>query len=236
MYAANSLAQFPLSAELQGLPTRSGSEISGREYGDVLLTLFERSGIGLAVLDPALRVRALNDVFTEHCGRSREFIRDRSFLEFLHLSVRQGILRHFERLVQGHHTPVACHSLAMRFEETGTPGKLAAFPVDDGDGKVRMLVVQFAPDREELPPVVREQRKLTALTARVLEGVAAGDSTVRLAAKLYLSRQGIEYHVSILLRQFKVPNRTALTAKAYSMGMFGIGCWPPKVLPEYVRS
>ena len=68
------------------------------------------------------------------------------------------------------------------------------------------------------------------------EGVAAGDSTVRLAAKLFLSRQGIEYHVSILLRQFKVPNRTALVAKAYSIGMFGIGSWPPQVLPDYIRT
>jgi DNA-binding NarL/FixJ family response regulator len=101
-----------------------------------------------------------------------------------------------------------------------------------------MILVQFTPEKTEEPPAppVGAQRKLAPLTAKVLEGVAAGDPTVRLAAKLFLSRQGIEYHVSILLRQFKVPNRTALAAKAYSMGMFSIGCWPPKVLPEYIRT
>ncbi|MGJ3559305.1 LuxR C-terminal-related transcriptional regulator [Streptomyces sp. INA 01156] len=66
--------------------------------------------------------------------------------------------------------------------------------------------------------------------------MAAGDPTVRLAAKLFLSRQGIEYHVGMLLRQFQVPNRTALAAKAYSMGMFSIGSWPPRVLPDHIRS
>ncbi|MGN9810000.1 PAS domain-containing protein [Micromonospora sp. BQ11] len=215
----------------------SASEISSEEYGDVVLSLFERSGIGLAVLDPALRVRASNRVFSEQCGRPREAIRNHSFVAFLDLSVRQNLLRQFERLVQGRPPRTVCHSSAVRFEGTEITGQLAAFPVADDNGKVRLIVVQFAPERiEESLPVVREQRKLTALTAKILEGVAAGDPTVRLAAKLFLSRQGIEYHVSILLRQFKVPNRTALAAKAYSMGMFSIGCWPPKVLPEYIRS
>jgi DNA-binding NarL/FixJ family response regulator len=101
-----------------------------------------------------------------------------------------------------------------------------------------MILVQFTPEgvSDDHQALVGAQWKLTPLTAKVLEGVAAGDATVRLAAKLFLSRQGIEYHVSLLLRQFKVPNRTALAAKAYSMGMFGIGCWPPRVLPDFIRA
>ncbi|MEN3304473.1 MAG: hypothetical protein V7603_675 [Micromonosporaceae bacterium] len=254
MYAADSLVEMPLIIDPQerqqphpvdgaGLVARSSrpsvtrSEMSGEEYGDIVLSLFEKSGIGLTVLDPALRVRAVNDVFGEHCGHPREVVKGRSFVGLLHLSVRQNLLRQFERLVQGRNTRVFCPSLAMRFAETGIAGKLAAFPVDDSSGKVCMIVVQFAPERsEESLSAVKEQRKLTVLAAKILEGVAAGDSTVRLAAKLFLSRQGVEYHVSILLRQFKVPNRTALAAKAYSVGLFSIGCWPPKVLPEYIRS
>ncbi|MEO3751923.1 PAS domain-containing protein [Streptomyces sp. B6B3] len=216
--------------------TLPGTEINGEEYGDVVLSLFERLGIGLAVLDPALRVHAVNDVFSEQCGRPRDNIKGCSFMELLHLSVRENLLQQFERLVHRQHAPVVCQSLAMRFEDTAVAGKLAAFPVDDSEGEVSMLVVQSAPEppEEALQPA-SGQRKLTVLTARVLEGVAAGDATVRLAAKLFLSRQGIEYHVSILLRQFQVPNRTALVAKAYSMGMFSLGCWPPRVLPEYIR-
>ncbi|MEU5839569.1 PAS domain-containing protein [Streptomyces diacarni] len=218
-------------------PPLTDAVISGEEYGDVLLSLFEKTGIGLAVLDPALRVRAVNDVFSEQCGRPRAVIRNHSFAELLHLSVRQHLLRQFELLVQGDHTRVACQPLATRFENTGIVGQLAAFPVDDSAGKMQSIVVQFAPERtDEALPLARGQVKLTGLTSRVLEGVAAGDPTVRLAAKLFLSRQGIEYHVSLLLRQFKVPNRTALAAKAYSMGIFSIGCWPPKVLPECIRN
>ncbi|EST21298.1 hypothetical protein N566_27500 [Streptomycetaceae bacterium MP113-05] len=217
------------------LPSATDVELRSEEYGEAVLSLFERSGIGLAVLDPALRVRAVNSAFLTQCGRDRGDIAERSFADFLHPSVRQHLMRQFGRLVQGHHARLVGRSIAMWFHDTAVAGKLTAFPVDDDSGRGTVILVQFTPEKTEEPPV-GSQRKLTPLTARVLEGVAAGDPTVRLAAKLFLSRQGIEYHVSILLRQFKVPNRTALAAKAYSMGMFSIGCWPPKVLPDYIRT
>lgn len=214
------------------------AELRSDEYGDAVLSLFERSGIGLAVLDPALRIRAVNSAFLTQCGRDRGDVAERSFADFLHPSVRQHLMRQFGRLVQGHHARLVGRSIAMWVNDTAVAGKLTAFPVDDDSGRGTMILVQFTPEKTEEPqaPPVGSQRKLTPLTAKVLEGVAAGDPTVRLAAKLFLSRQGIEYHVSILLRQFKVPNRTALAAKAYSMGMFSIGCWPPKVLPDYIRT
>ena len=76
---------------------------------------------------------------------------------------------------------------------------------------------------------------LTAINTKVLEGVAAGVSTVQLAALLYLSRGGVEYDVTTLMRKFKVANRPALISKAYSMGVFVLGSWPPRVLPEYTK-
>lgn len=213
------------------------TEIGGDEYGDVVLSLFERSGIGLAILDPTLRVRSVNSAFSTQCGRHHDEICERGFAEFLHPSVRQYVLRQFCRLVQGHQARLVSRSITMWFHDTAVSGKLTAFPVEDAADKVKMILVQFTPEEttDDHQALVGSQWKLTPLTAKVLEGVAAGDPTVRLAAKLFLSRQGIEYHVSILLRQFKVPNRTALAAKAYSMGMFSIGCWPPKVLPDYIR-
>nr|AKA59106.1 LuxR-family transcriptional regulator [Streptomyces sp. WAC2288] len=212
------------------------AEIRSDEHGDMVLSSFETSGIGLAILDPTLRVRAVNGAFRAQCGRRRDDICERSFAEFLHPSVRQHLMRQFGRMVQGHRARLVGQSIAMWFDDATVPGKLSAFPVDGDGGRTKMIMVQFTPEKsDDQQALIGSQRKLTALTAKVLEGVAAGDPTVRLAAKLFLSRQGIEYHVSILLRQFKVPNRTALAAKAYSMGMFSIGCWPPQVLPDYIR-
>ncbi|WP_225843828.1 helix-turn-helix transcriptional regulator [Streptomyces albus] len=224
--------------ELRDLPSPLySSEIRSDEYGDVVLSLIERSGIGLAILDPSLRIRSVNSAFSAQCGRGHDDICDRSFAEFLHPSVRQHVLRQFLRLVQGHQAQVVSRSIAIWFHDTAVAGKVTAYPVEDADGKPRMILVQFTPEEtaDDRQALVGSWWKLTPLKAKVLEGVAAGDPTVRLAARLFLSRQGIEYHVSILLRLFKVPNRTALAAKAYSMGMFSIGCWPPKVLPDYIR-
>ncbi|MGO4760878.1 LuxR C-terminal-related transcriptional regulator, partial [Streptomyces sp. 2MCAF27] len=54
-------------------------------------------------------------------------------------------------------------------------------------------------------------------------------------SKLYLSRQGIEYHVSSMLRKLKAPNRAALVSRAYSAGMLTVGTWPARVLPDFVK-
>jgi DNA-binding CsgD family transcriptional regulator len=81
------------------------------------------------------------------------------------------------------------------------------------------------------------QRRVLPLNARdagILEGVASGASSVQLAASLFLSRQGVEYHIGRLLRRFRVPNRTALVGRAYSLGIFDSGSWPPKVRREFV--
>lgn len=76
---------------------------------------------------------------------------------------------------------------------------------------------------------------LGELDARVLEGVAWGASTVQLAGRLYMSRQGVEYRVGRLLRRFDVPNRPALVARAHTLGLFAPGQWPPQVLPDLIE-
>jgi DNA-binding CsgD family transcriptional regulator len=70
---------------------------------------------------------------------------------------------------------------------------------------------------------------LTEISARVLEGVAGGASAAELAANLYLSKQGIDYHMAAMLRKFGVANRCELVARAYVLGVLVRGAWPPRV-------
>ena len=193
---------------------------------------------GLAVLDNRLRFMATNDAFIGQCGLDWGEIQGRSFAELLNLSVRQGLMSQFERLVQGQRARLAEQPIAFCSTTAAVGGKLTAFRVNDQAGKAKLVVVLVTPEETagDWQPLAGPQRKLSELDAKILEGVAAGVSTVRLAANLFLSRQGVEYHVAILLRQFRVPNRAALASKAYSMGMFHLGCWPPKVLSDYIAS
>jgi DNA-binding CsgD family transcriptional regulator len=86
-------------------------------------------------------------------------------------------------------------------------------------------------ERDAWRPAVR----LTLLDARILEGIAAGRTTAHLAAQLHLSRQGVDYHITSLLRRFTVPNRTALASRAHAAGLFRPGEWPPRVCENLVE-
>ncbi|MCX4909691.1 LuxR C-terminal-related transcriptional regulator [Streptomyces sp. NBC_00878] len=75
---------------------------------------------------------------------------------------------------------------------------------------------------------------LSEMDARILVGLANGDTTEKLASMLFLSRQGIEYRVRAMFREFATSNRTQLVARAYSLGVLTKHVWPPRVAPHHV--
>lgn len=186
-------------------------------------------------------VRAADPEFARQFGLSAGEICGSGLLDLLHAPVSARLREQFAALSAGRR---------RRFTErvTGRDGTGRAFSaqvtvtaVNKPSGEVAALLVllrrtgdvqQPEKGREPVPcggPV------LSALDAQVLEGVASGESTVQLASRLYLSRQGIEYRVGQMLRRFDAPNRPALVARAHALGMFAVGQWPPRVLPERVK-
>jgi PAS domain S-box-containing protein len=211
--------------------------VQRNEHSDLFLSIFERSGMCFAVLDPRLRLLELNHAFLQQFGSPLSEARGRAFGDFLHPSIRQNIMRQFARLTEGRRVRFAERVVALRPNAPAFAAELTGIAVYGENNQIKMIVVLLRPDkaREDHKVTVDSGKMLTDLDAKILEGVAAGIATVQLAAKLYLSRQGVEYHVSAMLRKFKVSNRAALVSKAYSMGIFSVGCWPPSALPEYVR-
>nr|AZF85898.1 LuxR family transcriptional regulator [Catenulispora sp.] len=214
------------------------SLVEGSEYGDVFLSIVDRTGAGLAVLDPRLRVQEHNAAFREHCGEPPFDLRDRDFSDLLHPSVRQHMLRRFDRLLHGGNSRFVEHGAVLWAARASFTGTLTGAAVRGEGDQIKTVVVLVTPDdnADDRRILVSPNKIMAQIDARILEGVATGASTVQLATKLYLSRQGIEYHVSGMLRKFRAPNRAALVSKAYSMGVFGVGSWPPKVLPEFIQN
>jgi PAS domain S-box-containing protein len=205
-------------------------------FNDVFRSFFDRSGMCMASLDPKLRVVKANVEFFRQFGRNSAEVCGNSFFELLHPSVRDKVEQQFARLAEGRRVRFTERMVAVRPGESAFTAELTGIAVHGETGQVESVMVLVRPELERDPQVLTGRKKpLTAMDARILEGVAAGISTVQLAAMLYLSRGGVEYHVSTLLRKLKVANRPALVSKAYSMGMFGVGCWPPKVLPDYIQ-
>ncbi|MEA5367282.1 LuxR C-terminal-related transcriptional regulator [Amycolatopsis sp., V23-08] len=76
---------------------------------------------------------------------------------------------------------------------------------------------------------------VTGIEAKILQGIASGMSSLEMADKFYLSRQGIDYHVARLQRKFKSRNRVELISRAFASGLLDSTAWPPRV-PECRRA
>ncbi|MFI5758524.1 LuxR C-terminal-related transcriptional regulator [Streptomyces sp. NPDC051569] len=198
---------------------------------------FDQPGLCMASLDPTLTIQQANQEFYRQFGDSSAGVCGRSFRDLVHPSVQQPLMRQFSRLVEGKRQRFASHVVALGPEDSAFAGTLTAAAVTGETPDVAaILVLMRSSEGSEDAGVLTNQKKiLTEIDARILEGIAAGLSTIPLASRLYLSRQGVEYHVTGLLRKLRVPNRAALVSRAYSMGVLNVGTWPPKVVEDFIK-
>lgn len=199
---------------------------------DAFRSLFERTAACMAFVDSALDVQEVNRQFV------RELIGHRTateynLLDFVQHDDPDGLRLRFQQLIAGTRDQIVETVVCVTAHDRQVPGTLSAVAVHNGVLRTSTAVVTLHCN-EPLAPV-RQRRLLTELDARILEGVAAGISTIGLATKLYLSRQGVEYHVGTMLKKFKAPNRAALVSRAYAMGVLASDMWPPRANPAFVK-
>ncbi|MES9525235.1 PAS domain-containing protein [Streptomyces capoamus] len=198
-------------------------------------------------LSDDLVITAAEPEFARNFGLSAEQIRGYRLLDLLHSPAPAQLRERFVAL---------CAGRRPRFTEKvmATDGAGGLFRADltgiavyglsgEASGVVVLLrSLAAAPTpaspapRQDNAPAAGDTPALSALDAQVLEGVARGESTVQLASRLFLSRQGIEYRIGQMLRRFDTPNRPALVSRAHALGMFAPGQWPPRVRPDRVKS
>jgi PAS domain S-box-containing protein len=208
---------------------------AGKQH--IFNSFFERSGLCVAHFDQAGRVVEANGDFCRQFGRAPRDVHGRVFGDLLHPSVREKITQQLGRLAYGQRARFTDRIVGLRPGDGAFTAELTGLAINGDGGQVDGVMVLVRPDKgEQVGNTVAARGKLlTKMDARILEGVAAGVTTPQLATTLFLSRGGVEYHVAALLRKLKVKNRVALISKAYSKGIFDVGSWPPKVLPEYIK-
>lgn len=212
--------------------------IGSGSHRQVLKSFFDRSGMCMAKLDDSIRLLEVNSDFSRQFGCEPAELHGSRFCDLLHPDVRAQVSRQFTHLVTQRRPRFTEPRVAFHQKDSSVfSGELTGFVVrGDGDRIDGLMALVCPTERSKTNrALASRQLLLTDLDARILEGVAAGVSTVRLASNLYLSRGGIEYHVDILLRRLKVKNRPALVSKAYSMGLLRPG-WPPQVNPDYLKT
>lgn len=191
----------------------------------------------MATLTSDLRVLAGDDDFFRHFGGSSAELCGRELFDLLRPSALSVLREHFSRLHDGRRTRFTERVVGCRSDGQVFSGDLTGTAIEGPSRQASSIVVLVRPDDEPATEEVSTLRGLllSPIEARILEGVATGASTVQLASKLYLSRQGVEYHVSSMLRKLKAPNRAALVSRAYAAGILTVGTWPAQVLPEYIK-
>jgi DNA-binding CsgD family transcriptional regulator len=207
--------------------TAKGFDVTSAADVDVFRSLLEHSGLCLASLDTGLEVVETNPDFAARFRKTRDGLRGTPFLDLMQPGNRGVLRQQFERLVDGRR---------KRFVENlpGGAGDVTGIAVPGPTGDVSLIVVVINVPEIDSPPV-DGRRMLTELDARILEGIASGESAVRLASRHFLSRQGVEYHVRSMLKKLGVGNRAALVSKAYSVGVLSVASWPPKVRSDFVK-
>ncbi|PNE33961.1 hypothetical protein AF335_11505 [Streptomyces eurocidicus] len=127
------------------------------------------------------------------------------------------------------------YPVRVRWEAAGRSyeGELTVEPVSDPEGASPPLLATLRVD-EERPPADGTRAPMVVLgpqEERILELVAAGRTTSVIARAVGLSDDGVNYHLVRLARRLSVPNRTALVARAYVLGLLSPAVWPPAALP-----
>ncbi|MEU1283360.1 LuxR C-terminal-related transcriptional regulator [Kitasatospora sp. NPDC005856] len=72
------------------------------------------------------------------------------------------------------------------------------------------------------------QAGASPVEARILAAAARGDTTAQIAREIGITPDGVNYHLARLSRRWRVPNRTALVARAYATGVLAPNTWPPQ--------
>jgi DNA-binding CsgD family transcriptional regulator len=192
----------------------------------------------LASLDASLTVLAADAAFLRQFGGTPSEICGRSIYDLISRSASPALDGHLTKLAAGRSPEFTEWVVGVRGPHGFFSAELTGVAVHSEVTSVVCAVV-LRPGEEPPRRGERSHRRpsgagLSPLGAQILEGMACGDSTEQLAARLYLSRQGVEYHIGQMFRKLRVPNRTALVARAHSKGMFAPGVWPPRILPECV--
>jgi DNA-binding CsgD family transcriptional regulator len=201
------------------------------------LTAPTAGSTAVAAVDPSLRICAVDDELCARFGRERAQLCGKRLADLLRPSAPGELERQAGALAHG-----GQHRFTERVTGYGRGepfrAELTGTAVRDRRGGLAAVIVLLRFDESdgedaaaELPAGVPV---LTELDGRILEGVAAGASTMQLAAKLYLSRQGVEYHVGTMLRRLRVANRAALVSRAYALGLLEPGAWPPRLRPTAI--
>ncbi|MGW1179227.1 LuxR C-terminal-related transcriptional regulator [Kitasatospora sp. NPDC002543] len=189
------------------------------------LQLLDHMPLPIALCDFGGRILIVNRAMAAEFGRLPGQLRDRRILEFFTL-LDSGTLEAVTEAIRLH-------------RRSQYPARVSWTPAGGREryGRMTVALVGDVPQRPpslllslhatELPDEA-ERAEASPVEARILAAAARGDTTAQIAREIGVTPDGVNYHLARLSRRWRVPNRTALVARAYATGVLAPNTWPPQ--------
>ncbi|MEC3977292.1 LuxR C-terminal-related transcriptional regulator [Amycolatopsis sp. H20-H5] len=179
--------------------------------------LLDRTPVPTAVCLSDGTLTDVNPALAGLLGSTPGRLRERNITDLLRPKVQRDYDRVIEDLRARRH---ASRELPVRWP--GGSGELTVHAVADDVWVGLLLTLRPNPVRGGEAPA------LTDREAEVLRLIAGGATSARVAAELGLTADGVNYHLTRLTDRLGVPNRVALIARAYTLGLLDPAAWPPR--------
>jgi PAS fold/Bacterial regulatory proteins, luxR family len=155
---------------------------------------------------------------------------------------RADALRHaplWQELMDGGRTRYEIAATLRRPDGTPVPGHVVVTAVVDSAGEMTGAVVIATADAAGPESIAWRHEQPTAAEIAVLTGLASGLTLQQVAARLGLTRRGVDYRLARLRQKLRsdgaggIPATTAgVVARGYAMGLLMPGTWPPRPGPR----
>ncbi|WP_051709112.1 LuxR C-terminal-related transcriptional regulator [Streptomyces sp. NRRL S-350] len=190
------------------------------------LRLLDHVPLPIAVVEFGGRVLIVNRAMAAEFGMLPGQLRDRRILEFFTLQDTDTLqaLAEAVRMHRRSQYPARVRWTSAAGRERC--GEMTVDLVSDAPEQTPNLLLSLrAVEPGDEPPGPRAE--VSPVEGRILAAAARGATTAQIAREIGLTPDGVNYHLARLSRRWRVPNRTALVARAYATGVLAADTWPP---------
>lgn len=185
---------------------------------------FERARIPIAAVDGLGRVRESNPAFRSAVARTAEELDGVLAEELLAPGEIDTQRPYWRMLALGRLDVYRTRMRLVRGDGAVIRARVSASVEHRADG-LPWRAVAVLDEISSAAPV------LSPLQGEVLRLVAGGASNAQIARRLYLTRQAVDYHLVRLRAKLGAESRSALAGRAFVLGLFVPGVWPPVLHP-----
>jgi PAS domain S-box-containing protein len=203
--------------------TYSDGELVGIRFNQII-GLFDRSPLATAICHAdGLAIRVANPAFAEALGMARTGLKGMSVFDLM-TSHDDAAVRRLHEAIDRRANGRREVPVGWSVDGSRSSGRISFELVDDTLlGDVPLLTYLHVDRRNpQAPP------EIEPIASRILELIAAGETTSAIARAVDLTVDGVNYHVARLCRRLGAANRTAVVARAYVIGVLDVAAWPPR--------